>query len=116
MRFFSITFYKIKLHIEILRMKRKYPDLYIYGCGYYAFELEKMFDKWCILFDGFIVSKANDIELRGHRILEYTENFFDNDTVCIVFGLNRENTQEVMEYLGEKYEDRIITYYWKCKW
>lgn len=98
------------LFFKVSRFYKKYPDIYIYGCGFYGNEVANCFERWGMIYGGFIVSKYNSEAriIRFHKIIEFDANLFQNPSIGIIMGMNKENTSQVMNIIPVRYKSKIL--------
>jgi len=103
---------QIRLKNKMKKFCKKYPLIYIYGCGNKANGFAAFLDELNIEYQGFLVTSLENekSELRCHSVIEYNKALFENPNVGIIMGLNLRNYSEVMQnVVDEKYKYRIFS-------
>lgn len=96
---------------KIIELYKKYPNIYIYGCGYNGDVIAENMDRWNIPYKGFCVSNINDNinEFRGYKIKQYSEEMFGDEKCGIVLGLNDKNSDTILNsVIDKKFHDRVL--------
>lgn len=83
----------------------KYPNIYIYGCGYNGNAVAECLENWKISYKGFCVTKTDNEKsfLRDHEIIEFSGALIEDKKIGFILGLNKKNTQAVLELLEKEF-------------
>lgn len=101
---------KIILFFKVIPFYKKYPDIYIYGKGYYGNEVADCLEKWGMIYAGFLVTSNNGGETihRYHKVAEFKKELMENPSTGIIIGMNKANCESVMESKLSLFKGRVL--------
>ena len=87
--------------LRVKKLREEVEGLYIYGIGLYGQAMYRSLSKYEVKTDGFIVTVGNNEKrMFGLPVFEISDMI--DKRIGLVLGLNKFNTIEVLEYLGQK--------------
>lgn len=100
-----------KMRKEIKNFYKKYPLLYVYGCGGVGNSLAEYLEMYNIEYQGFLVSNANREKktFRDHPVSEYTGSIFDDPRVGIIIAVNKQNYESIINKFDESLRKRTLS-------
>ena len=96
---------------EIKKFYKKYPQIYIYGCGGVGNSLAEYLEVNNIQYQGFLVSDADKEKkaFRNHPVVGYKESIFDDSRVGVIIAVNKQNYKAIIAKFNDLLRKRVLS-------
>lgn len=104
---------------NLKRFVKKYPKIYIYGCGNDAGVAADFMKSQGIDYKGFCVSQIgiNITAFRGKQVVEYNDSLLEDGKVGIILGMHEKNVIQVLDsYFTEKEKRERVFEEFRYNW